>query len=87
MACNRKSSALPTSCQQLALARQQMMLFLSGQGVTAVETPQLGRVEFSEAKVADLQRLIDQLSAQCAAEQGLSTRGMRRRPISIEACP
>ena len=98
MACNRgrrgtsarqpAGIALPTDpCQLLALARQQMFLLSSGQAVVAIETPELGRVEFSAGKTADLQRMIDGLAAECAAATGtVSTRG-RRRPISVEAWP
>lgn len=88
MACNRKAGQVPASCQALAQAQQQLVLLMGGQAVAAVETPQLGRVEFSKASVGDLQRLIDGLSAQCAADCGIATTtGMRRRPISMEACP
>ena len=64
-----------------------MLLYLSGQGVVAIETPQLGRVEYSKITIGDLQRLIDSLSVECAQASGQSTYGMRRRPISMEACP
>lgn len=91
MACNRKSSATPLPCQQLAAARAQMALLVSGAAPTAIETPQLGRVEFYRPAdaIAQLQRYIDQLAAQCAAAGGDpgTSGGMRRRPISIQAWP
>jgi len=73
-------------CDALLQAKAQMMLLASGQAVVSVDTPQLGRVEFSKGSIADLQRLIDGLAAECAALTGSPT-GMRRRPINIEACP
>jgi hypothetical protein len=75
-----------TPCEQLALARQQMLMLMSGRATVAVETPQLGRVEFSPGSVADLQRLIDTLAADCAVSQGQAA-APRRRPINIEAWP
>ena len=81
--------ALPTDpCALLALARQQMFLLMTGQSVVAIETPELGRVEFSAGKTADLQRVIDGLAAECAAAGGQATAGRgRRKPISVEAWP
>lgn len=77
-----------TPCELLAQARQQMYLLASGQARVAVETPQLGRVEFSKGSIADLQRIIDGLAAECAASQGQTTTASgRRKPISIEAWP
>jgi len=89
MACNRSSTALPLSCQQLALAKQQLALYQSGQMVAAIETPGLGRVEYAKTDPAELQKLIDRLAAQCAADCGATSTAsmLRRRPISIEACP
>jgi len=81
-----RTGSLPTDpCQLLALARQQLFLLMSGQGVAAIETPELGRVEFAASNVADLQRLIDSLAGQCAAAGGQPSG--RRRPISVEAWP
>jgi hypothetical protein len=74
-------------CILLAQAQQQMLLLMSGQAAVAIETPQLGRVEFSKGSIGDLQRLIDNLNVQCAALTGADTRYLRRRPISIEAWP
>lgn len=78
-----------TPCELLALAQQQMIALMSGQALVAVDTPQLGRVEFSKGDVGQLQRLIDQLTAQCAAYNGDTTAVYmaRRRPISIQAWP
>ena len=78
-----------TACEQLALAQQQMILLMSGQGVAAIDTPQLGRVEFTKGDVGQLQRLIDQLAYQCALESGdyVTACRSRRRPISLEAWP
>jgi hypothetical protein len=74
-----------TACDQLALAQQQMLKLMSGTSTVLVETPQLGRVQFNQASLADLQRLIDTLTAQCLESQGLQAQ--RRRPISIEGWP
>jgi hypothetical protein len=86
MPCNRKTT-IPLPCQALAQAKQQMMLLASGQAVVAIDTPQLGRVEYNRGSMADLQRLIDGLAADCAALTGNTSAGMRRRPINIEAAP
>lgn len=85
MPCNRKTG-VPLPCQQLAAAKAQMALLAGGQAVAEVETPQLGRVVYAKADMAQLQRYIDGLSADCAALTGTPTAG-RRRPISIEAWP
>lgn len=64
-----------------------------GGAIRSIETPQLGRVEYSNPpNIADLQRYIDMLAAQCAAMGGDpnvpgSAVSMRRKPISIEAWP
>jgi hypothetical protein len=66
----------------------QMQLLISGQAVRAVDTPQLGRVEFSQGSIRDLQMEIDRLSALCAQQLGLTDgTTVRRRPINIEAWP
>jgi len=90
MPCIRKtSSALPTPCQQLADAKAKLAAILSGDAPAAIETPQLGRVEFSKVTAGDLQRLIDQLTVECAIATGNTAllRMARRRPISVEAVP
>lgn len=97
MPCIRKlkPAATPAPCLLLAQARAQMALLTTGGQVTVVETPQLGRVEYSapggglSMSVGELQRYIDQLAAQCAAAGGDPGPGggMRRRPLSLEAWP
>lgn len=82
-----KDATMPTPCDRLAQALAQLDAAMSGQQVRVIETPQLGRVEFADAKVADLQRLIYTLQVQCAEYMGANTYGMRRRPISMEAEP
>jgi hypothetical protein len=83
---NQRATAAPlTPCEALAQAKAQMYLLASGQSVVVVDTPQLGRVEYNRGSIADLQRLIDSLAADCA--NSLGTTAMRRRPINIEACP
>jgi hypothetical protein len=90
MPCNRKTGT-PLPCQQLAAARAQMTMLMSGGAIRSIETPQLGKLEYSNPpNVADLQRYIDMLAAQCAAaggDPGTGGAAMRRRPISIEAWP
>lgn len=76
-----------TACDQLALLRAQMQLLMSGKAVLAIDTPQLGRVEYSKGSIPDLQMEIDRLTALCNAEQGLTDGPVRRRPISLEAWP
>ena len=80
---------LMTACEQLALAQTQLILLMSGQATAAIDTPQLGRVEFTKGDVGSLQRLIDQLTYQCAVESGdyATMYRCRRRPISLEAWP
>jgi hypothetical protein len=78
----------PTPCDLYQQALAQLTLLMSGKAVAAVETPQLGRVEFSAGNVADLQRLVDRLAGECIAAGGTATAGAgRRRPISVEAWP
>jgi hypothetical protein len=77
-----------TPCEALAKAKAQMLLLASGQSLVSVETPQLGRVEFGRGSIADLQRLIDSLTGECAASLGLNDgTSSRRRPLSMEAWP
>ena len=77
-------------CALLQLALGQLGLLMSGQATAAIETPQLGRVEFTRTNVGDLQRLIQTLGAQCAACGGQMPAGynyLPRRPISIQGWP
>jgi hypothetical protein len=74
-------------CEALLQAKQQLYLLAAGQAVVAVDTPQLGRVEFNRGSIGDLQRLVDRLAYDCAVSQGQCTAGTRRRPLSIEAWP
>jgi hypothetical protein len=79
-------------CDLLQQALQQYYALSSGSAVVAVETPQLGRVEYSAAKgnLGDLQRLIDGLAAACLACGGTLPPGLqlgRRKPFSFEAWP
>lgn len=91
MPCNRKSSTLPLPCQQLADARAQLHLMVTGNAVSVIETPQLGRVEYSPAggmSIPELQRYIAQLAAQCRAAGGDPGTGYYARgPISFEVNP
>jgi hypothetical protein len=68
----------------LVMASAQMARYAAGQAVVAIETPQLGRVVYNQTNIADLQRFIDWLKAQIDPTSAVT---MRRRPISIEACP
>ena len=90
MPCTRRPG-VPLPCQALAAARAQMAMLMSGGPIRSIETPQLGRVEYSNPPaIADLQRYIDVLAAQCVAaggDPGAGVTAMRRRPISIEAWP
>jgi len=75
-------------CAALEAARNALFQLVTGGQVAEIETPQLGRVAYTQAKAADLQRFIDSLAADCAAALGLTTTGAgRRKPISIEAWP
>jgi len=71
-------------CALLAQAQLQYLALVNGQAVVAVETPQLGRVEYNKADINQLRMVIDQLRGDCAASQGM--RVMRRRPISVDTC-
>jgi hypothetical protein len=82
-----RSAAVPlTACEQLAILQAQQILIASGQAVQEIDTPQLGRVTFSQANMGDLQRLIDQYTAACARENGQPC-ASGRKPISFEAWP
>jgi len=75
-------------CEALKAAQLQLAAIATGRHVRVVETPQLGRVEYSTARVGDLQRVVEDLKRQCAEYMGLSTAGYgARRPISVEAEP
>jgi gpW len=84
-----------TPAEALAAAQQQMFLLLSGQMPASVETPQLGRVEYSKTTPQDLQRLIDYLNQQVAAGGGdtwvaagtMTGNQGGRKPFSILAWP
>jgi len=84
----KPKAALPTDpCQLLAMANDAMFRLNTGTAVVAIETPQLGRVEYNKADTDQLQRLIDGLSAQCAAQSGGQVKSTARKPISFEAWP
>jgi hypothetical protein len=87
--------ALPPSAY-LAEAQRRLFALLSGQLPQAVETPQLGRVQFNATTPADLQRMIDYLSAlvdcgdswTCDVQGSLAYgRAAGRKPISFFAWP
>ena len=82
-----KDATTVSPCDRLAAALAQLDAMIGGKMVRAVETPQLGRVEYAQANVTELQRLIADLQLQCAEYMGLDTYYMRRRPISMEAEP
>jgi len=81
----RANVPIDDPCTLLQMAKQAQYLLAAGQ-TTVIETPSLGRVEFSEGSIGDLQRLIDGLERQCALANG-NTNYPRRRILSIEACP
>jgi len=84
----KPKAPLPTDpCALLSLAQQAMFKLSTGVAVVAIESPQLGRVEYNKADTDKLQRLIDGLSAQCAAQSGGTTTSTARKPISFEAWP
>lgn len=68
----------------LAQAQAQLLKLVAGQAVVSIETPQLGRVVYNQANIADLQRLIDNLRV---LANPAAAAALRRRPISVEACP
>ena len=68
----------------LAAATAQMLRYVSGQAVVALETPQLGRVVYNETNIGQLQQMIDRLTLLVYPE---SATAIRRRPISFEVGP
>jgi hypothetical protein len=72
-------------CAMLADAQQKYYLLMTGGATQVIETPMLGRVEFTPANADQLGRFIGSLQDQCARQNGQQT--LRRRPISFEACP
>jgi len=70
--------------QMLALAQKQMALLLAGKAPSAIDTPQLGRVEFFPTDIGQLQQLINSLQMQV---DPTSAWRYRRRPLSLEAWP
>ena len=91
----RAATPTQTPAEALLKAQQQMFLLLTGQMPASVETPQLGRVEYSKTNVQDLQRLIDYLNQQVAAGGGdvwvpvgsMTGNSGGRKPFSIMAWP
>ena len=75
-----------TPCELLALAEEQLAKAMMGGQVLVVDTPQLGRVEFSQANITNAQAYIDLLRRKCAESQGQRYCG-GRRPISIQGMP
>lgn len=67
-------------------ATQAYFNLLTGQLPLAVETPQLGRVQFADVSPADLQRLIDYLNG-IVAGNGDGTGASVRKPFSFFAWP
>lgn len=86
-----------TPAEALLKARQQLFLLLSGQLPMSVETPQLGRVQYSAPSVTDMRQLIDYLQGQVAAGGGdvwvpagqgsMGGPSTGRKPISFYARP
>lgn len=72
-------------CAMLADAQQKYYQLITGGAPQVIETPLLGRVEFTQANADQLGRFIGALQDQCARANGQAT--LRRRPISFEACP
>ena len=72
-------------CGLLVAMQAKYIELLSGGAPSVIETPLLGRVEFTPANADNLGRLIAELQSQCARASGQPTMG--RRPISFEACP
>lgn len=68
----------------LIAAKAQMARYAAGQAVVAIETPQLGKVVYSETNIAQLQALIDRLTVMLYPETAYM---IRRRPVSVEGCP
>jgi hypothetical protein len=80
-----QSSTLPNMsdpCALLADAQQKYYQLMTGGATQSIETPLLGRVEFTPANLDQLARYIDALKQQCAQATGQPT--LTRRPISFE---
>jgi len=80
-----RSVPMNDPCALLADAQQKYYNLVAGGAVQMVETPMLGRVEYTAANIDALAALILDLQNQCEAING-STR-LKRRPISFEARP
>jgi hypothetical protein len=77
---------MPDPCALYAIAAQRLNDLLLGQAAVVVDNPQLGRVEYNQPDIAQLQQYVNSLADQCAAASGDTTR-LVRQPISFEACP
>jgi hypothetical protein len=73
-------------CAVLADAKQKFYALITGGAVQTIETPLLGRVEFTAADKDVLARFIGEMQSRCDAASGTTTQ-LKRRPISFEAWP
>jgi hypothetical protein len=85
----RAATTLATPCDRLAAAQARLDAMMTGGNITEIETPQLGRVQFSsgDVKLSDLQRYVETLKQECAAYLGLGVVTSKRGPISVEVDP
>jgi len=82
----RSGTPVTDPCALLTAAQQALNLMLTGQAVSEIETPQLGRVRFAPVTIADMQRYVDALTLQCNTQNGVAPAG-GRKPFSFEAWP
>lgn len=85
----RSALALPRTlpdvtdpCALLADAQQKYYQLVTGGATQSIETPLLGRVEFTPANLDQLGRFIGALQDQCARATGQAT--LTRRPLSFD---
>jgi predicted Zn-dependent protease len=79
------ASPLPNPCTLLQDLQAQQYKLAAGQAIRAVDTPQLGRVEYSQGDPVALQRVIDSLAVQCGATG--TTAAKVRKPFSFFGWP
>lgn len=69
-------------CGLAAYLQQKYIELVTGGAPIEVETPLLGRVQFSPANADNLSRLLGEVQSQCARASGQPS--MARRPISFD---
>jgi len=74
-------------CALLNQVQTQYIAFMTGQATQEIDTPMLGRVQFNQTNVGNIERLLGVLADMCAQQSGQCSTSLPRGPISLEAEP